>query len=784
MVSATISPIHSPPTLDQGLSGFIENHVRFRLYAKAMTNDAPDTVLGKYTTLGLCVWLLLFAVLTMGLAIPSAYAEDTTRPKIGLALGGGGARGLAHIGVLKALEQLRIPIDYVAGTSSGAIIGGLYAAGMSPEEIELRITSIDWDDILTDRLARRDLSYRRKQDDREYLFPIDIGVRGFQLIFPRGLIAGQKVGFFLRSATLPVSGENNFDHLPIPFRAIATDLETGAPVVLRSGDLAEALQASMSVPGIFSPVEIGGRLLVDGGMSANIPVQAVLDMGADIVIAVNISAQLLSRNELDSAVDISNQALSFLSQKTNQQQLALLRPSDVTISPELLDVGAAEFERGAEIVATGATALREHQATLARYALRQEDYEYYLQMQRATLQRPSHLDAIELNKPERVSPDIIMSRLDTQPDTDLDIEVLRKDLARIYDLGDFERVDFRVVRQNELRTLQIDVKEKSWGPDYLRLGLNLIDDFEGDSRFNVLIDYTRTWVNQLGGEWKNEFSVGRTRKIFSEFYQPLDPLGVTFVAPHALHLQDTRDVYEGEHRVAQYSSKVSEIGFDTGLQLSKHGEVRVGIVREWVHAAPRVGAVTLPEYDIRQGAYVGSIVYDQVDDVAFPRNGFLASGKLFMARKALGADNEYDKASASWLTAFTYKTHTMFANAEFGTNIKEELPFYDTFTLGGFQRLSGYRTGQLSGQYLAFGRLVFYERVGKLPKAGGNGIYVGGSAEAGNVWNDRDDVAITDLRTGFSLFASAETIVGPLYFAYGLADTNEYAFYLFLGRTF
>lgn len=726
-----------------------------------------------------------FALLMCAQTVPAAPPEaPQSRPKIGLALGGGGARGLAHIGILKVLEELRVPIDYIAGTSSGAIIGGMYAAGLSPAQIEARILNIDWDDMLSDRLARRDLSYRRKQNDRNYLFPMELGMRGIQPIFPRGLIAGQKVGFFLRSATLRAAGVANFDHLAIPFRAVATDIETGAAVVLGSGDLAEAMQASMSIPGIFSPLEVGGRLLVDGGMSSNVPVEVVRSMGADIIISVNISAPLLTRKQLESIVDISDQTLSLLSLKTNQQQLTRLRGDDILITPYLAGIGIMEFDRATDAMIAGIEAAQAQEALLSNLSIPPKEYTRYLRHQRTKLAAVARVDFINIDKPARVSEGIIARRLSTTAGGTLDIDTLRGDLTRIYDLGDFERVDFRVVQTQDGEGLQIDAKEKSWGPNYLRFGFNLNDDFEGDNRFNILLNYTRTWVNPLGGEWKNEFSIGRTRKVFTEFYQPLDPYGAWFVAPRAQYLQDTRDVYDGDRRVAQYNTKTSEVAFDTGLELGKHGEIRFGLLRDWVKAAPRVGASDLPQFDIRQGAYTASIAYDRVDDVNFPRNGILIRSHLFMAREELGADATYDKLDLNWLTAFTYNTHTMFGSIELGTNLNDQLPFYDTFRLGGFQHLSGYHTEQLSGQYLAYGRLVYYERVGHLPKAAGSGIYLGASLEAGNVWDTRDQVGLHDLRKSLALFASADTNIGPLYFAYGLSDGGNYRFYLFLGRTF
>src|SRR5262245_17811640 len=242
----------------------------------------------------------------------STNAAATARPRIGLVLSGGGARGAAHIGVLKVLDELHVPVDAIAGTSMGAVVGGLYASGLSAREVESVVTSLNWQDAFRDRPSRTELTFRRKQEDQNFLVKFPVGLRAKRFLLPRGLIQGQKLNQTLRQLTLPVAEIEKFDDLPIPFRAVATDLETGDAVVMSEGDLTSAMRASLSAPGLFIPVERDGRLLVDGGLSENLPIDVMHAMNVDVLIVVDVGAQLLSRARLDSAPVISNQMLAIL----------------------------------------------------------------------------------------------------------------------------------------------------------------------------------------------------------------------------------------------------------------------------------------------------------------------------------------------------------------------------------------------------------------------------------------------------------------------------------------
>jgi NTE family protein len=237
---------------------------------------------------------------------------ERERPTIALVLSGGGARGASHIGILQVFEELRIPIDYVTGNSMGAIVGGFYAAGYSPDQLEEELTSIDWIDIFRDLPARQYLPFRRKQDTRDFRVGMRLSFdrKGFH--FPTALVQAQKLDLMLQRLGMPVWDVRNFDDLPLPFRSVATDIETGEAVILGEGSLHRAIQASMAVPGAFAPVDMGDLLLVDGMVSNNIPIDAALAFEPDIVIAVDIGTPPLTRENIQSVFSVSLQMLSLL----------------------------------------------------------------------------------------------------------------------------------------------------------------------------------------------------------------------------------------------------------------------------------------------------------------------------------------------------------------------------------------------------------------------------------------------------------------------------------------
>ena len=374
-------------------------------------------------------------------------SADGKRPRIGLVLGGGGARGAAHVGVLKVLEEMRIPVDYVVGTSMGSIVGGLYASGMTPQEIEREILAMDWDDLFKDEPDRADRSFRRKRDDDNYAFKAKPGFNDGKLQVPLAYIRGQKFDLALNRLMLPVIDVKNFDNLSIPYRAVAADLETGKAVVLGSGSLPKAIRASMAVPAAFDPVEIDGRLLVDGGIANNVPVSVARDMGAEVFIVVDVGSGLASRDKIKSALDVSGQLANFMFTLNSEQQLKSLTARDVLVRPALGDIGGGSFDRAAEAIPIGEASARAAREALLRYSVGPEEYARHLAQRGYGRPGPSVIEFVRIENHSRVSDAIIADKISIKPGQPLDVTQLEQDIGTIYGLEIFESVRYDLVRE-------------------------------------------------------------------------------------------------------------------------------------------------------------------------------------------------------------------------------------------------------------------------------------------------------------------------------------------------
>lgn len=728
-------------------------------------------------------WLLL----TMTTA---AAAEDTpdiaeleqSRPRIGLVLGGGGARGAAHIGVIRELERLQVPIDAIAGTSMGAIVGGLYAAGKTSAELEEIVATLDWGDSFRDQQPRRDLAFRRKQDDADYPIRFELGLRDGELKLPRGLIQGQKLGHILRELTVTSAGIRNFDELPIPFRAVASDIGTGEAYVMSSGDLSEALRASMSAPGIFAPVVVDGRTLVDGGLVGNVPVETIKAMGVDIVIAVDVEFPLYAPDELDSALDITAQMLTILIRKETRRQLEMLGEEDILIRPELGEFGSTNFAGIVEAVEPGAVAANEQSDRLQRYSLNDADWQEHLTARTAQRGGAREIDFVRVAGEGPLSSRVLEARLRTQPGDLVSPDLLAKDAADIFGTDLYEYVDYRIVRENGQTGVEFDPRPKSWGPNYLNFGVALEDDFEGTTAFNVSARMTRAGVNSLGAEWRNDLQLGTEPHLVSEFYQPVSFDSRYFVAPRIDLRQRNLRTFQGDERVARYRVSDAEIGFDVGRELGRWGEFRAGAFRGTGSANLKVGDPTLPNFQFDSGGLFAQFSVDTLDDAQIPLHGSRLDLRWEGSRPTLGADEEFDTVSSEFLTVETWGRHSVQLGLAFSTTLETSGQVQNFFPLGGFLRLSGLARGELSGPHAGLARLAWYRRSGQT----GGGLfevplYVGASIEAGNVWQERSMISTGSLLMNGSVFVALDTYFGPLYVGAGFAERGKSNFYLALG---
>jgi NTE family protein len=721
------------------------------------------------------------AVLAAVIALPAAAQDAPTppkRPKIGIAFAGGGARGGAHVGVLKVLEEMRVPVDVVAGTSIGSIVAALYASGMSPDEMEKVLATTDWDDALKDDQPRQDQPYRQKEDDQLYLIKAELGFHKGKLILPKGLVAGQKLNYLLRRLTLPASGIRDFDKLPIPFRCVSTDIVSGAKVVIAKGDLARAVRASMAIPGFFDPVEWEGKLLTDGGTADNLPVDVVRSMGADVVIAIDISTPLKKRDEITSFLSIAGQTSGFLTRLNVEQQIATLKKDrDVLVVPDLDMVDTLDFKqfpRASEQGLKAADAMREK---FAPYAVSEAEYAAFLKKQRVPRTDPK-IDEVRVEPPPGVDSRLIAGRVDTKPGV-VSWPVLERDLARLYELGDYETVDFHIESEGGRSVLVLGGAPRPPAPTRVRFGLVLNTDFSNSS-FGLRLGAYFTRLNALRGELRTKIEVGQQNSVLLEFYQPTDFHGRFFVSPTVSFTRLPFDFYVDNAIVARFRTDEFAGALDVGASLGRYGEVRLGAVRAQTDYKTEIFTGQPTSGTAQTAALRLRAVLDQADSVTFPRHGWSAGLEIFEAFDSAGGDDRYGKLKAAAGFAKTFRESTVVVSARTDLRIGPDLrPLYDQARLGGFLNLSGLAPGQLYGDNAVLARLIAFQRLAHMNSLLGTGIYAGVSIETGNAWNS--GLTFSDLRLAGSAFLAADTSIGPLYVALGLADGGYHSFYLALG---
>lgn len=733
----------------------------------------------------------LWAVTVIGSA---SWAADTApqqaiasaqRPRICLVLGGGGARGAAHVGVLEALQELHIPVDCIAGTSMGAIVGGLYASGFTPQELQATLERPDLQASMAGKQPRSLLYYPDKQYQLEYLLRVEFGYAHGRFFFPQGIIAGNDPGRILNVLTLATQPNTDFNKLPIPFRAVATDISTGAEVVLDHGNLAEAMRASMSVPGVYPPVPLDGHLLVDGGLVDNLPVDVARQMGADVVIAVNVSTPLAKPGSLNNVVGLSLQVIILMGDQNVNRSIARLTAHDVLIQPDLDDISAVDFNRATDAIRIGREAALKVLAPLKALQLSPQAYAQYQQQHRYVPETLKTVDFIEIRGNHRIPTAMIRANMVTKVGGRWNFRQIDRDLEQIYYLDYFRQVTASIGHKGARTGLIITVEEKPWQPNYLYFGLRIADDFEGGSQYGLLFAWTRSELNQLGGDWDNQFEIGTTRRVYTELYQPIDYSGSLFVAPHAEYLNTLSDIYSGEDLVAQYGTRVVRGGFDFGSEIGNVAELRIGPSYGHVVSQPHVGAPSLPTYRDTLGGLRLRFGLDTLEgDTGFPMSGTYLTLNGFWARGWLGSDINYDKLELIGAQAFGDGTHSVILTTDIGSSLQTDIPFYDEFTLGGFLSLSGLRNQQLRGQQVFSAHVVYLQRVGNLPSVIGNGLYIGVSLEGGNVWGSNQNISAQGLQYGSALFVGADTALGPVYLGTGYSQSGHQSFYLYIGLPF
>lgn len=730
-----------------------------------------------------------FAFLVAALAVvwpDAAAAADEAkerRPRIGLVLGGGGARGAAHVGVLKVLEEMRIPVDIVVGTSMGSIVGGLYASGMSSQEIERELEAMDWDELFRDAPARADRSFRRKQDDRSYAVKARVGVGEGKIKLPLAYIRGQKFDLALNRLTQPVADVSNFDQLLIPFRAIATDLETGKEVILGSDSLAKAIRASMAVPGAFDPVEIDGRLLVDGGLSNNVPISVARAMGAERLIVVDVGSGLARRDEIRSVLDVTAQLVSLLFTLNTEDQLKSLGPGDLLLRPQLGDIKPGDFKRVGEAIPAGEKIAGQRRESLAQFSLSPEAYARHLAARGQRHHGPPVIQFVRVDNKSRLADEMIRARISAEPGKPLDVARLERDIGRIYGLDIFESVRYSLVQEEGKTGLVVEAKEKSWGPGYVQFGVAVSNNFKGDNvtRFGLL--YTRTAMNSLNGEWRLGLQSGDEPRIAADIYQPLGYLSRYFVAGRLDYSQRNFNIFDRDgHNLSRLRVESTELELAGGRELGTWGEARLGYRRASGTARVAVGP-PVPGFDVDQGEVFFRLATDRIDNPYFPRKGHFGRFEYRDARRAFGSREDYQQADLSAVYTHSWGEHTLIGSAIAATTSFDGAapPVEALYRLGGFLRLSGLQEDQLTGPYAGLLSLTYQRRIYNTDLAE---AYWGANVQVGNVWQNSGDISLKNSIWSGALYFGVDTPIGPLYVGYGLTDRQDRSLYLFLGPRF
>lgn len=720
--------------------------------------------------------------------------EQLDRLKIGLVLAGGGARGGAHIGVLKVLEENRIPVDYIAGTSFGAIVGALYASGYSAEALDETLRNLDWAELLSDSAPRKHRSMRRKQDDQDASINFEVGYKNGEFLLPNGLVRGNQLRLTLAQLMAKSNSITHFDALPIPFRAIAADLLTGDEVILEDGDLASAVLASMSVPGLFPPFERGDQLLVDGGIVNNLPIDVARDMGADVVIVVDISAAPATREDLNSFAKVLKQMITLLTLKSRRAQLETLSQNDILIKPDTTSVSLTDFTKTASTVPQGAAAASDKLEALLIYQLDEQAWHHHLLARK--MEAPAHkIDFISINNKSRLSDGFIEKNIRLQEGELLDQNQLANDLTKIYGSGDFESIDYQIIQKNGQTGIEITAKNRAVGNDYLRFGVSLEDDFSGTSNYSLSAIYTKRGLNDLGAEWRNKLTLGNNLRLETEFYQPLDDQQKLFAFIGGAVLRTELGLVDDDGDEAtdiRIDAALAQMG--VGYTFSNWGSLSAGIQRTGgnftlLSSVPDFSGIPIArgdQFDIQETSFFTQFELDTLDNANFPRSGTRITARYSDNQTFLGGDSTVNSIALGIVHAETWGIHTLVGWFHAGGAYGGEETPSDNFSLGGFRNLSGLQKEEISGRYMAIVGTEYRRLINKdgVTQMFGVPLYAGLTLEAGNVWNQSSDIKVDNLRLGGSLFLGADTAFGPLYLGAGYTSGGNTSAFLFLGAQF
>jgi len=698
-------------------------------------------------------------------------------------LGGGGARGGAHVGVLKVLDELRVPIDCVAGTSMGALVGGTFASGMAPEEIERRLGDIDWAAAISMAGWRDEKPLQRKLSGTTYSNNIELSVWGGELHGSGGFIPSQQVEAEIRQLVGGARRTRDFDRLPIPFRAVATDLKSSTMVVLGEGDLAEAMRASMAVPGLFAPVARADQVLADGGMIRNLPIDVGRDLCADVVIAVAVQVPVPDAEELQSLFTTAGRSIDVVTEANEKAQLATLGPDDVPILVPIGEIRAVDFDRVMETIPLGAASARSVADRLSRYALPEAEYRQW----RARLTRPAasavEIAAIEFRPLRHATAEYLATRLQTRVGDRVTPVELEADMSRVFASGDFQRVDYRLIPRRDGRVrLVIDAIEKRGNTDFISFDLGIAGSAGGDALIALRADHRREWVNERGGQWRNVLQLGQLSEAGTAFYQPLDTAQRYYVETFIGGRRSLEDIFIDGDRIESYRLLEAGMGLDVGINFGNSGRLHAGLRMGTADFNLDTGALgLLDEERTRDNGFLVGGLYDTRDSAYLPTRGTFAQFQYRHANRWLNGEQSYRQIEGVVGHTLYWRGQVLQLTAGTGHTLSGDLPSYRDFRIGGARSFPAVQRGELRSEGYWAGSATWLLPVAEIQALFGQFFYSGLGVHSLRILDPIDGGGDQSI-FGLSFTLGARTPVGPLMLTLGAADNDSVELHLALGR--
>jgi len=730
-----------------------------------------------------CV-VLLAGVLQALTPITSFAAEAphvAGRPRIGLVLAGGGAKGGAHVGVLKVLEELHVPVDCIAGTSMGALIGGGYAAGIPADELEKFLVGIDWKRVVGSQ-GRRDLEpIEQKRSGPTYSNDFEFGLTPNGLATPSGLINTSNIEDLLRVYVARARLETDFDKLPIPYRAVATDMVSSRMIVLDKGDLATAMRASMAIPGGFAPVVMDDMILSDGGLVRNIPVDIARNLCADHVIVVNLVEPEADPLKLQSATSLLGRAMDVMIIANEELQLGSLKAGDVRIDVIMGDIGTADFERVPETVPLGVTAANKMADELRKYSVPEAQYAVWRKGVTQSQSFDGKLAGVRFEGLERVNPEYLAGRAKLKVGDPVDIVTISEEAQRLSALQDFDTVSYRLEGDRNAPTLTWLPHEKTYGPNYLRLDLGAYASREGDVTFSLYGRHVRTWLNSLGGQWFNEVQLGGETLLMTGLNQPLDNAHRFFIEPRAAFARSLEDVFVDNERVARYEFKDLMGEFNLGANIGRYGQVRVGYGYDERDVAVDIGATLMPEVEAVDAGIHVLAELDSRDTTFNPTRGVALALEYQQSDDSMGGERNWERGEIGLGVAVPLRRDVLWLTLAAGSDLGSDLPGDRMFSVGGPDSFAGFEQGELRVTEYWLANTSYLWRVKDLLPIRNLSLYMGVGLTGGQVDGRLDGGEEGELYGG-SVFLTGRTLFGPLTVGVGTTNTDSWSLWLSVGR--